>query len=502
MSKPNIEKLDKNVKWAILIVSAITLVLLVAAALKENFLSQWYMIRLQYADILQEKATDERGKMIADNFEVQIQQAFVPTLEAVDRCVTCHPGVEDPRMKDQPQPYRTHPGDYLEHHPANKFGCTVCHRGQGRALVFEEAKGVKKEYHWDYPLLEPNLTQSSCGVCHSAQEVQDQGGAKYAYGKQLFESKGCYSCHNLHGRGGNVGPALDNEGLKIKHLLPMANVEGPHTLSQWLIEHFRDPQKIVAGSQMNPPQLSEQEVEALTVYMLSLQDRDIPKDYLSPGKLLEMYRNTQPENLTGEELYQKYCATCHDSGEYGRYDKFFKQFFPAIRGASYVQIASDKYLKANIRQGHPGTLMPGWAKNTGGLTENEIDKIVGYLKDVEIQPHERIPRRTIQTAKNPDFRVNGDVQRGSMMFNKHCAACHINGLAPDLFNPTFQSTATDGFVFATILLGRRNTAMPGFFASNQAGLTPEDAADLTTFILHSGDRQNTSSQISMSESKE
>jgi cytochrome c2 len=199
-------------------------------------------------------------------------------------------------MKDEKQPYRTHPGDYLTHHPSEQFGRTICHRGQGRALVFADAKG--DEAYLDYPILPIHLTQSSCGLCHSAEEVANYGGEKYALGKQLFESKGCFSCHNLYGRGGNMGPKLDNEGLKIKHVLPMIHVEGPHTLPQWLVEHFDDPQKIVANSQMKPPNLSEEEREALTTYILSLQERDIPQSYVSSGKLLELYKQKQPDPST------------------------------------------------------------------------------------------------------------------------------------------------------------------------------------------------------------
>lgn len=477
-----IKRIDQQIKWWLLLVSVVTLGALIYAAVTENVLAPWRLIRMQYAGILQEKATDERGQTLADQFEIRIVQSYVPTLESVDRCITCHPGIDDPRMSGEKLPFQTHPGELLVSHPPEQFGCTICHRGQGRALVFADAKG--DESHWDYPLLPKHLTQSSCGQCHSAEEVSNQGGEKYALGKQLFEQKGCYSCHKLHGRGGNMGPQLDKVGLKIKHILPMAHVEGPHTLPQWLIEHFEDPQKIVADSQMKPPNLSGEEMEALTTYMLSLQERDIPKVYLSAGKLLELYKQIHPDPNTGQELYERYCSTCHDTGEYTRYDKFYQQFFPAVRGISYIQTASRNYLKENIRLGHQGTLMPSWDENAGGLTEEEINKIVDYLQDIKIPGYAILEPKMIQGAQDPSLKITGDISRGAKIFTKHCAACHLSGLAPDLFNLTFQNTATDGFVFTTILQGRKNTPMPEFFAPEHGGFGLEEISDLTAFILN------------------
>lgn len=491
-----IKRIDRTIKWWLFIFSVLTLGALVVAALQENVFAPWKIIRSRYAAILEEKATDERGRAIADQFEVRIVQNFIPKLDVVDRCMTCHPGIDDPRMTGEIQPFRAHSGDYLKNHPPEQYGCTICHRGQGRALMFEEAKAVG--HHWDYPLLPIEMTQSSCGMCHSAEEVRDRGGANYALGKQLFETKGCYSCHKLHGRGGSMGPELDLEGMKIRQMLPMAQIEGTHTLPQWLIEHFRDPQKVVANSQMKPPQLDDTEITALTTYMLSLQGRDIPRSYLTSGKLMELYMQENPEPFSGQELYDRYCATCHDTGEFARYDKFYQKFFPAIRGVNYVQIASENYLRENIRLGHPGTIMPAWGGTSGGLTDDEITKVVTYLKDVEIPMQHRLEPKMIEGANDPAFKVQGDMARGAKLFEKHCTACHLTGLAPDLFNATFQNTATDGFVFTTILQGRKNTPMPKFFGPGKGGFDPNDISDLTAYILHS-DETGPGSQLTLTE---
>jgi mono/diheme cytochrome c family protein len=483
MSLPDINSIDKRFKWALLIGSILTLLLLVVAALHENMFAQWRMIRLHYVHLLEEQATDERGRAIADDYEIRLIQNVLPELGTIDRCITCHPGIDDPRMADQPQPFRTHSGDYLQNHPPETFGCTICHRGQGRAVVFKEAKAVG--YHWDYPLLPLEYTQASCGVCHAADEVAAIGGNTYAEGLRLYEEKGCASCHKLDGRGGSLGPALDGEGIKVRGQLPMAHVEGPHTLPQWLAEHFEDPQRVVAGSQMPPPQLSRDEAQALTVYMLSLQNRDLSRTYLSPEKHLELYEQAHPDPQSGEQLYSRYCSRCHDTGTYGRYDPFFKKFIPAVRSDSFVSTVSRDYLAKNIRHGRPGTLMPAWSAESGGLSEEEIGRLVDYLL-VDAPPAGDSLARTWDGS----FSVQGDPQRGGALFAKQCTGCHGPGgkgdLAPTLANPSFLQSASDGFLYVTIAMGRKNTAMPGFMGMRTAGLSNNDIEDLVAYVRSLG----------------
>jgi len=466
-----------------LVVSLATLGVLAVAALKENVFAPWRQTRLQYAHILQQKATDERGRALADQFRVEIAQNVVPELnETVDRCITCHAGIDDPRMLDQENPYKAHPGDFLLNHPPEKFGCTICHRGQGRALVFDEVKG--EGHHWDFPLLPKNLTQASCGACHAPDEVAQNGGEAYALGKELFESRGCVGCHKLNGRGGSVGPALDAVGRKLTGQLPMAHVDGPRTLPQWLKEHFDDPQKIVADSQMKPPQLTPEENEALTIYMLSLQGLDLPDSYISPRKHLETYQIAFPAERSGEELFKQYCAVCHDSGTFSRYDDFYKKFFPAVRGPSLALLASPEYIEQNIRQGRPGTLMSAWSKDAGGLTDDEIARLRDYL--LSGAAADGMPEKAVEIAKNTEYTASGDAQRGAPLYARLCSSCHgVEGegkLAPALRNPTLQKTTTDGLLYATIAYGRRNTPMPAFLGPETGGLSESNIEDLVAFI--------------------
>jgi cytochrome c oxidase cbb3-type subunit 3 len=382
-------------------------------------------------------------------------------------------------MADMPNPHRAHPGAYVQDHTPAQFGCTICHRGQGQAVVFAEAKGAG--YFWDYPLLPPELTPSSCGVCHTPSEISTQGGDMLGLGEQLFHEKGCQGCHQLNGRGGNLGPALDNEGLKVPHQLPMAHVEGPHTLPQWLIEHFNDPQVVVTGSQMRNPGLSFEETMALTAYMLSLQQRDLPRSYISPAFHATLAEQTQPSDLTGEQLYGRFCATCHADGRFGRYDKFYKKFMPAIGNAPFLAVADSEFIVSAIRNGRPGTLMPAWDAGSGGLSDGEISRIINYLRTEYSEDELALP--SLPTNIDLD---SGDWQRGADQYRRLCIGCHgpagAGRVAPAIANSEFQKSAQAGFVFRTIAFGRRNTAMPAFRGEENGGLSDEDILDLVGYV--------------------
>jgi mono/diheme cytochrome c family protein len=220
--------------------------------------------------------------------------------------------------------------------------------------------------------------------------------------------------------------------------------------------------------------------------MLSLQGRDLPESYLSAHKHLEFYEHRYPQPETGEQLFSRYCAVCHDTGDYGRYDAFYKKFIPAVRGSSLVQSASAEYFDQNIRKGRPGTLMMPWNPETSGLTDEDLTKIADYLRDAPVPAADRLAPELAQVSVDPDFSATGDISRGRNLFTRHCIGCHGPGgeglLGPAINNAVLQQSATDGFLFATIAAGRRNTAMPGFLNPARGGLSEEDVSSLVAYV--------------------
>src|SRR4249919_2641095 len=49
-----------------------------------------------------------------------VRQVWLPDLGRVDRCTTCHLGVDDPAFANAPAPFRGHPGTWLTTHPGER----------------------------------------------------------------------------------------------------------------------------------------------------------------------------------------------------------------------------------------------------------------------------------------------------------------------------------------------------------------------------------------------
>lgn len=203
-----------------------------------------------------------------------IKQIMVPELNKADRCITCHLGFENPKFKEENVVYKTHPNP--EQHSFDRFGCTICHRGQGRATTVKGAHG--KVSHWPEPMLEKEYVQVSCGKCHSETEVK--GAPLLTLGRKLYAEKGCGACHKIEGKSdGALAPELTTVGSKYKHEFNYKNIKGEHTAANWIYEHFKDPQAITPGTIMPAFGFTDEEAKALTLYMLSLTREKVPHEY-------------------------------------------------------------------------------------------------------------------------------------------------------------------------------------------------------------------------------
>ena len=75
----------------------------------------------------------EVRQVLVRNVTEELNFAQVPR---IDRCQTCHLGIDNPDYADAPQPFTTHPNLDLfvsreSNHPVDDFGCTSCHLGRG-----------------------------------------------------------------------------------------------------------------------------------------------------------------------------------------------------------------------------------------------------------------------------------------------------------------------------------------------------------------------------------
>ncbi|KRT68906.1 MAG: octaheme cytochrome c [candidate division NC10 bacterium CSP1-5] len=242
----------------------------------------------------------------------------------VDRCETCHLGIDRPGFENAPPPFRTHPNReaILGKHPVSRFGCTVCHEGQGTALDFEwrvegripdTPHGLGREYGgspnilWDFPLLRGEMVESSCRKCHldrtefaAAIKIGEGQGAKVEWidlaptltkGLGMFEILGCYGCHPVEGykEAAKVGPELTRIVNKVE--------------PGWLIQWIQNPQSYLPHTRMPNFGLSKEQATAIAAYLLARSEPDPPvAGRYNPG--------ASPER--GKQIFERVgCLGCH-----------------------------------------------------------------------------------------------------------------------------------------------------------------------------------------------
>ena len=87
---------DKLTKSLLLGCSLAALLVLAYAAYEENFGADWYRHQNEYKRQLLARAATERERQAAERFNVSLKQLYLPGLNRVDRCVTCHVPIDDP----------------------------------------------------------------------------------------------------------------------------------------------------------------------------------------------------------------------------------------------------------------------------------------------------------------------------------------------------------------------------------------------------------------------
>ncbi|MSP61303.1 MAG: c-type cytochrome [Myxococcales bacterium] len=108
----------------------------------------------------------------------EIIQANLEEMGRVDRCESCHVGANKGGLESiSPKYFRSHPyrRTLLSIHPVEKFGCTTCHDGQGRATTQFHAHAPTNDHHffekhfWEQPLLKGAYQESQCRQCHRSE---------------------------------------------------------------------------------------------------------------------------------------------------------------------------------------------------------------------------------------------------------------------------------------------------------------------------------------------
>lgn len=257
-------------------IGSILILLITLIILIEDEIPKWASYQNEYKQIALTKAQNEIEIKSIQEFSTEVKQIIIEPLDIVDRCVTCHIGITDPKMKDVRQPLTSHPGNYLETHLIENYGCTVCHGGSGMATIEIEAHGDDDPTF--YPMLRGVYIQASCAKCHSENQFTET--SVLGTGKRLFDLYGCKVCHKLYKSGGTAGPDLTEVGgKKYLDFSWGEQYEGKQLISTWFINHFKNP-SYYYDSKMMDFKMTEENAVALSVYMLSLIPKNLPGEYI------------------------------------------------------------------------------------------------------------------------------------------------------------------------------------------------------------------------------
>jgi cytochrome c2 len=314
-----------------LVLTSIAFFALVIVAAYRAVDTQWAPIQRRFREVLEEHGQIQAAR----RFQIGIKQIWNPDIGVVDRCVTCHLGYEwgSVLRANLPQPLAPHPSlPYMDKHPFEKFGCTVCHGGQGWATTAEMAHVGGK--HWDDPMLsrklaaqygltEAELMQMRCNFCHR-HDLSTPGADAINEAKVLFKKKKCLVCHVLEGRGGLVGPELTYFGDKNPELFDYSRITGPHTVFNWSFQHFMNPDKVSPKTTMPIFGFQPAQARALTLLVLSWKRINFPPQYIpTPVEVTPPYKlvtvPAAPPVVAGADkgraIFRTHgCVYCHTVG--------------------------------------------------------------------------------------------------------------------------------------------------------------------------------------------
>ncbi|MBI3565585.1 MAG: c-type cytochrome [Elusimicrobia bacterium] len=335
-----------------------------AWAFLKDYNAEWKTYQKNYyemtASALEKQAAAAKDPKKADDLRaearkvrrspLEIKQIISNDLGRFDRCITCHVGMDEysnPTMKTPfdgdakvSVVYKGHPqvdGKLVKAHPFTKFGCTVCHQGQGLATTKEKAHGWVK--NWERPMLKGVHIQGACVKCHGDFEKL-KGAEVAAAGWKAIKKHGCQGCHVVNGWGGVISVSLDDiadkpleriQGYSFKRVKidgKELDEETSWNIQNWILGHLVDDPAYVTpndpfahfNTEPVPPsgmpdftkEISVADANAITAYLSGLTKEEvIPYRYHIPAPAVKepAFSDTKEH---GRYVFQKAgCAGCH-----------------------------------------------------------------------------------------------------------------------------------------------------------------------------------------------
>jgi mono/diheme cytochrome c family protein len=413
------------------VVSVCLLLALAIAPAKEHF-SQWHGYQRRYLSLIR-----DRGDAVSlrRRFQPGVHQIWLPELDVVDRCTTCHLGLNEAGLTDvNQQPFRKHP---VIPHSLDGFGCVICHGGQGAATTVAEAH--YSERAGEEPILPTRYIDSGCGQCH---QNALPGTPQLNLGRRILTRYGCVHCHAITLPDGAKVVATD-------HPPSLAHI-ADKTTREWIYTWLKDPQAYAASTTMPNYKLSDADASDISAYLVSTSTPQAGDIAAAGAKSA-----AQTDPGAGPSLYgESFCSSCH-----------------AVQNAAGNLVGGDvgpeltrignkvkpEWLQAwlqNPRIYDATTPMPHYR-----FTPQQITILIGYLQgksDSDYGPSVHLDTASANQIAHGRKRI---VELG-------CAACHeINGVQkPENFAPELSTIGSKPLAQIVFLPGMEHT-LPSYIVA-------------------------------------
>jgi mono/diheme cytochrome c family protein len=382
--------------------SAVLLIALAIAPAKNHF-SEWRHYQHGYLGFIRGRAD---AVTLRRHFSPGLKQVWIPEMGVVDRCTTCHVGLQEASLSDvSTQPYRRHP---VIPHTLNEYGCVVCHRGQGPATTMEEAH--HSTLAWEQPILPAKFIESGCGQCHLGRM---QGTPQLNRGRELLARYGCVRCHTVNLPDGKRMMATDDPP-SLRHI-------AQKTSREWMYAWIKNPQAYAATATMPNFQLSDDDARDVSAFLVAQSTPLAELEKTPATKTLATADASAGPSLYGES----FCASCH-----------------AVQNAAGALVGGDvgPELTRIGNKVNPEWLA-SWLRNPSvydadtkmphyRFDDKQVATLTGFLMakaDSDLLANVHL------SAATPE-----QIEHGKRLVNEYgCASCHeINGVKkPDNFAP-------------------------------------------------------------------
>ena len=468
--------------------SSVLFVAVLAISPVKDYLREWKRYEKDYVHYARSRG--DTKQLLAD-FHFGIDQIWIPEMHLVDRCTTCHQGINQAGLLEPsvPQPFRAHPPIP---HQAEKWGCVVCHRGQGLATEMREAH--ETTLAWERPLLSVGYIQASCGVCHRTDMPETP---KLNRGREVLAKLNCVGCHRLQGiqRPKMIGPDLTNIGTKVSR--------------DWLYKWLKEPRTIrdsngdviVNGYEneeeprMPTFRLNEQELSALSAYLSALKEKPLEPFQFDSRVTAAWEKNPSLVDQGEIRFRQMFCTTCHSVAvtRAGEIKLIGGEIGPELtKVGSKVKF---DWLVAWLQ--NPQAYLPHSEMPRYRWSDEDLFKVTHYIADQLTDPDllRDVPKLGVPTRE--------ELQLGKRLFvEKGCASCHvIQGVGsqadfgPDLSN--LGSKTISQLEFSKSKIPRTLIAYIQAKITNPLSVNP--AARMPKYSLEAGDLEAmTTALLSMS----